>query len=134
MPDALHTCLAENCEAQVARHQAFCAGHWRLLPALLQQRIVTAHQRHDRTGWAVAIRDAQVQLRHALVSEQKANDRVLIKGTTFPVRDRLKAMGATWDGAAQGWWIDRQYKLVAEVLVGNAGQVEQIPGMEDEDR
>ena len=57
---------------------------------------------------------------------------VLITGNTYPVRDALKELGGRWDPAAKGWRVPRLHKLRAEVLVGNAEQIEQIPGLEDE--
>lgn len=54
-------------------------------------------------------------------------DTVLITGNTFPVKDKLKALGGVWSPSEKGWRVPKLQKMVAEVLVGNAEQVETLP-------
>ena len=52
--------------------------------------------------------------------------KVLITGNTYPVRDKLKALGARWDGDAKGWAISADQEAQARALV--EGQAPGTPG------
>lgn len=46
---------------------------------------------------------------------------VLITGNTYPVRERLKALGAKWDPTAKGWRVDESRADEARLIVDAAG-------------
>lgn len=45
----------------------------------------------------------------------------LITGNTYPVRSQLKALGGTWDAAAQGWRVPNVLADAARKIVESAG-------------
>lgn len=45
--------------------------------------------------------------------------KVAVKGNTFPVKDRLKALGATWDANAKVWMIESTKAQEAANIVAN---------------
>ncbi len=49
-----------------------------------------------------------------------SDDFVPVHGNTFPVKDKLKAMGGRWDPQQECWFVPRVQKMAADVLVGNA--------------
>ena len=51
-----------------------------------------------------------------------ASDTVLIQGDTFPVKDRLKALGGKWDATARGWRDQTERAAEAKELVEAAGR------------
>lgn len=58
------------------------------------------------------------------ISIQQVGTRIYFQGHTFPVKDRIKAMGGHWDGDRKEWWVgtakaDEARKL-AESLTGAA--------------
>lgn len=40
-----------------------------------------------------------------------------VAGNTYPVRDQLRALGASWDGAAKAWMIDEGRLAQAQAVV-----------------
>lgn len=44
-------------------------------------------------------------------------NRTLITGNTYPVKDQIKALGARWDAAAKGWWVPNESAEEAQRLV-----------------
>jgi hypothetical protein len=51
----------------------------------------------------------------------------LITGNTYPVKDRIKAMGGTWNKAAQGWNVPSDKAEEARALVAAAGPPQLTP-------
>ena len=47
---------------------------------------------------------------------------VAITGTTYPVKDQLKALGGRWDGAAKAWMVPADTADQARALVASAPQ------------
>lgn len=47
--------------------------------------------------------------------------RIYITGNTFPVKDKIKAMGGHWDNDRKMWWIGVQARAQVEQLVAAAG-------------
>jgi hypothetical protein len=45
----------------------------------------------------------------------------LITGNTYPCREQLRALGGTWDKAAQGWRVPAAFAQVARDIVAAAG-------------
>lgn len=45
---------------------------------------------------------------------------VLITGNTYPVKDRLRALGGTWDAQAKGWRVPEDKADEARKIVANA--------------
>jgi hypothetical protein len=45
----------------------------------------------------------------------------LITGNTYPVKEQIKALGGTWDRAAQGWRVPGAFAQMARDLVAAAG-------------
>jgi hypothetical protein len=45
-----------------------------------------------------------------------------IVGNTYPVKDKLKAMGARWNAAAKCWMVPEAKAAEAQALVGNTKQ------------
>lgn len=43
-----------------------------------------------------------------------------IRGNTYPVKDRLKALGAKWDGEQKAWLVPDDKAQVAQQLVAQA--------------
>jgi len=54
----------------------------------------------------------------------------LITGNTYPVRAELKALGATWNKAAQGWNVPDKHKDEALLIVANAASQAPSPRYE----
>lgn len=50
------------------------------------------------------------------ITLQTEGRRTYITGNTYPVRDRLRALGAHWDGERKAWWTAK--RDAAEQLVG----------------
>lgn len=50
-----------------------------------------------------------------------------ITGNTYPVKEQLKALGATWNSAAQGWDIADEHAEKARVIVAAAGPSNYVP-------
>lgn len=48
--------------------------------------------------------------------------KVLVTGNTYPVKDALKALGATWDAQRKGWLVPASVAPKARALVASAGQ------------
>ncbi len=44
----------------------------------------------------------------------------LITGNTYPVKDRIKQLGGTWNKAQQGWNVPDEAAEAARALVANA--------------
>jgi hypothetical protein len=41
----------------------------------------------------------------------------LLRGHTFPIRERLKKLGAAWDTDERGWWIPAENWKAAQALL-----------------
>jgi len=50
-----------------------------------------------------------------------------ITGNTYPVKERLKALGGTWNSAAQGWNVPDHNAEAARKLVEAAGPSTYVP-------
>lgn len=80
------------------------------------------------------VRDAVIAVR--VKQEARKNvvpldgtDWVAVRGNSFPVKEQLKErFGARWNPEEKAWMVPRQFKMAAEVLVGNSDQVETLPG------
>lgn len=46
---------------------------------------------------------------------------VLITGNTYPVKERIKALGGTWNKTAQGWEVPADKAEEARAIVASAG-------------
>ena len=44
-----------------------------------------------------------------------------ITGNTYPVKEKLKALGGTWNSAAQGWNVPDNHAEAARAIVAAAG-------------
>lgn len=44
----------------------------------------------------------------------------LITGNTYPVKEQIKALGGTWNKAAQGWMVPDEHAPQARLLVASA--------------
>ena len=58
-----------------------------------------------------------------MISIQTEGRRTYIVGDTYPVRDRLRAIGAKWDAARKAWWTGKRAEaeaLVAELSTAPA--------------
>ena len=55
------------------------------------------------------------------VVQAPREERVLITGNTYPIREALKALGGRWDGDAQGWRVPASNAAQAKALVADAG-------------
>lgn len=129
-----HQCFADGCNRIVPEHLLMCPGHWQRVPRPLQSRINAAWQATQRGEgskqvWWQAVQEAKAHLRGEQATP--APEMVLVTGNTFPVKDKLKEMGGKWDPEAKGWRVPNHMKLAAQVLVGNADQVETLPGFEE---
>lgn len=51
----------------------------------------------------------------------------LIIGNTYPVKEQLKALGATWNKGAQGWNIPNENADRAREIVAAAGPSSYVP-------
>ena len=45
---------------------------------------------------------------------------MLITGNTYPVKDKLRAMGGRWDALAKGWIVPDAQASAAQALVASA--------------
>ena len=45
----------------------------------------------------------------------------IITGNTYPVKEQIKALGGTWNKAAQGWNVPDDKAETARVIVAGAG-------------
>ena len=64
--------------------------------------------------------DAAAEAAKALEPEPEPKKRrttVLVTGNTYPVREKLKALGATWDGKNKGWRVPSDKADAAQRLV-----------------
>ena len=43
---------------------------------------------------------------------------IMVTGNTYPVKERLKALGGRWDSAARGWRVPAENGAAAQALVG----------------
>lgn len=43
--------------------------------------------------------------------------RIYLRGDTYPMRDRIRAIGGHWDAAEKAWWIGAGKREAAEALV-----------------
>lgn len=50
-----------------------------------------------------------------------------ITGNTYPVKEQLKALGATWNSAAQGWIVADEKADQARAIVAAAGPSNYTP-------
>jgi hypothetical protein len=116
---ARRDCMADGCRETPAPHMVFCARHYRLLTPEMHKRLYRDGETGDLATFYLAISDAKQHLRQA-EADAAPPERVFIGGNTYPVREQLKELGATWDADKKGWWVPRAMKLRAEVLVGNA--------------
>lgn len=48
----------------------------------------------------------------------------LITGNTYPVKDRLRALGGKWSPRLQGWFVPKDQAEEARAIVAAAGPVE----------
>ncbi|CAB4144481.1 hypothetical protein UFOVP466_43 [uncultured Caudovirales phage] len=46
---------------------------------------------------------------------------VAVSGNTYPVKDRIKALGARWDGDAKAWMVPADKADEAAAIVAGAG-------------
>lgn len=131
-------CFANHCTETIAGHLIFCHRHWVMLPPAVQTRIVSAAEiethmkgmpRNPKGDWYEAISAAK---RHLANAEAETTQTVLIVGKTWPVREELKALGGVWSPDKKGWLVPKVMKMRAEVLVGNASQVETLDFEENE--
>src|SRR5579864_5643195 len=53
---------------------------------------------------------------------------VAITGNTYPVKDRLKALGARWDGEAKAWMVTPDKADQAKAIVAGAGPSKPFSG------
>lgn len=54
------------------------------------------------------------------VSMQVEGRRIYLVGNTFPIKDKIKSLGAHWDGDRKAWWIGSQAKAEIEALINAA--------------
>lgn len=118
-----HLCLYDGCGLEIAEATDFCTRHARMLPFAFVKEISDLRRAGDKQAWYDALARARRSIAEA---ERMESDTALIVGNTYPVREELKALGGVWDATAKGWRVPKQMKLVAEVLVGNAEQVESL--------
>jgi hypothetical protein len=52
-----------------------------------------------------------------MISLQAEGRRLYFAGNTYPVKNQLRALGATWDGARKAWWVGSGKREQAEQLV-----------------
>lgn len=50
-----------------------------------------------------------------------------ITGNTYPVKEQIKALGGTWNKAAQGWNVPDENAEAARALVAGAGPSSYTP-------
>ncbi len=55
------------------------------------------------------------------VTLQREGRRVYLCGDTYPVRDRIKAIGGHWDGSGRRWWVGAEKAAEAEAIAAEAG-------------
>lgn len=53
------------------------------------------------------------------ITLEPAGTRIYIAGNTYPVKDRLRAAGAHWDGERKQWWIGVAKRAEIESLVSS---------------
>lgn len=51
------------------------------------------------------------------ISLDTVGARIYFRGNTYPIKDRVKALGAHWDGDQRAWWIGAAKRAAAEALV-----------------
>lgn len=51
-----------------------------------------------------------------MFSTERQGQRVYLLGDTYPVKDRIKAVGGTWDGGRRAWWFGAAKAAEAEAL------------------
>jgi len=56
-----------------------------------------------------------------------APGRVAITGNTYPVKEQLKALGATWNKAQGAWMMPAEHAEQARQIVAGAGPVQRRP-------
>lgn len=62
------------------------------------------------------------------VQMQIEGRRIYLVGNTFPIKDKIKSLGAHWDNDRKAWWIGSQSKAEVEALVSAAPkQGEYVP-------
>lgn len=60
------------------------------------------------------------------VTIEKQGRRIYLIGNTFPLKDRIKAMGGHWDGDRRAWWVgSEKADAVTTLLQGGAEQAEE---------
>lgn len=52
-----------------------------------------------------------------MVALRDQGSRVYFTGNTFPIKDKIKAIGGHWDGDAKAWWVGVVKRQEAEQLV-----------------
>lgn len=122
-------CFVCGCGQPAQGNFPFCRSHWQLVPRELRERIIAATYAGQRKGRFGLMQQAAALINNA---SPVSVETVLITGRTFPVKEKLKEMGGYWDADARAWRVPKHMKMAAEVLVGNAEQFEQLPGMEEE--
>jgi hypothetical protein len=51
------------------------------------------------------------------VALQVETSRIYLVGDTYPIKDRIKAMGGHWDGDRKAWWVGKAKAAEAQALV-----------------
>jgi hypothetical protein len=54
------------------------------------------------------------------VTLDRQGTRIYLTGDTYPIRDRIKAIGGHWDGDRRAWWVGAAKASEAEALVNGA--------------
>lgn len=89
-------------------------------------RSAGAHWDRDRGAWwtsksDVAERFAAAAAAKAEARAQVANEtKIAIEGNTYPVRDQLRDLGGSWDGARKVWMVPESQAARARELVASA--------------
>lgn len=85
--NALHRCFAPGCQNDIPNKKLFCFAHWKMLPAALQDNVVTAWKdglkfhHHPTEAYLVAVREAQAHIRTIMEARlAKANKRNFVLG------------------------------------------------------
>lgn len=64
-----------------------------------------------------------------MISIQTEGRRTYITGDTYPVRDRIRAIGAKWDATRKAWWTGKRAE--AETLVAELNETAPAPAAEE---
>lgn len=58
------------------------------------------------------------------VKTEKVGSRIYIVGNTYPIKDRIKAIGGHWDTDRKQWWVGTAKSAEVESLIANAPAVQ----------